>query len=84
MTYQEQKVEILALLEQAEEELNKVGGGASAKHVAEDLRSKQALSVALREATENMLRKLRDLGSGLAAVAAPDKKAIITKEVSFR
>lgn len=83
LSYQEQKDEILALLERAEEELNKVGRGLSAKHVAEELKSKQVLSVGLREATETMLRRLQDFASGLAAVAAPDKKTLINKEVSL-
>lgn len=83
LTYQEQKNEILTLLERAEDELRHVGSGPSSKDIAADLRSKQDLSVALREATESMLRKLRDLGSSLMAVAAPEKKPVITKEVSF-
>lgn len=58
-----------------------VGSGASPRHIAAELQSKQDLSVALREATENMLKKLRDLGANLVAVAAPENKPIITKEV---
>lgn len=70
------------MLERADKELKQVGSGMSSKHISGELRSKQELSKALREATENMLRRLRDLGTNLASVAAPEKKSIVVKEVS--
>lgn len=79
--YREQKDEIVALLEQAEAELRKMVPGHDPRQVAADLQAKQDMSVALREATEDMLRKLRDLCAALCAVAPPDRKPVLQKEV---
>ncbi|XP_039285327.1 nesprin-1-like [Nilaparvata lugens] len=82
LNYQEQKDEILALLEKAEEELRKINAGNyDSRHISTELRSKQELSSALREAMESMLCKLRDLSAGLSSVTAPDRKPLIAKEV---
>lgn len=70
------------MLEKAENELKNVGSGLAPQHIADELRSKQELNRALKEATEQMLRRLRDLASNLSGVAAPDRKPIIIKEVS--
>ncbi|XP_075225316.1 muscle-specific protein 300 kDa isoform X2 [Lycorma delicatula] len=82
LTYQEQKDEIIELLEKAEEEIKKCAvGGRDSRFITNELRSKQELSISLREATENMLRKLRDLSAGLTGVTAPERKPVIVKEV---
>jgi nesprin-1 len=80
--YKEQKDEILKLLEQAEGELKKVAPGTyDSQKVAADLQAKQDMSVALRKATEEMLRKLRDLCSTLSTMTAPERKPLLQKEV---
>ncbi|XP_071454862.1 muscle-specific protein 300 kDa-like [Hetaerina americana] len=80
--YKEQKDEILKLLEQAEKELKKITPGHDSRHVAADLQAKQDMSIALREATEEMLKKLRDSCAKLTTVAAPEKKPLLLKEVT--
>jgi len=71
------------LLEQAEGELKRVAPVAyDSKKVATDLQAKQDMSIALRKATEEMLRKLRDLCSTLTTMAAPERKPLLQKEVS--
>ncbi|KAF4531687.1 hypothetical protein B566_EDAN017473 [Ephemera danica] len=79
--YREQKDEIVALLEQADAELRKMIPSNDLRQIAADLQTKQNLSVALREATEEMLKKLRDLCAALAAVVPP-KKPVLEKEVT--
>ena len=81
--YKEQKDEILKLLEQAEGELKKVAPVAyNSQKVTADLQAKQDMSIALRKATEEMLRKLRDLCSTLTTMTAPERKPLLQKEVS--
>jgi len=71
------------LLEQAEAELKKVAPVAyDSQKVAADLQAKQDMSIALRKATEEMLRKLRDLCSTLTTMTAPERKPLLQKEVS--
>ena len=82
-TYHEQKNEILSLLERAENELKNVGSGLAPQHIAEELRNKQEWNRALKEAMEQMLRRLRDLSTNLTGVTAPDRKPVIIKEVSY-
>jgi nesprin-1 len=82
--YKEQKDEILKLLERAEGELKKLAPVAyDSQKVAADLQAKQDISIALRKATEEMLRKLRDLCSTLTTMTAPERKPLLQKEVSF-
>jgi nesprin-1 len=80
--YQEQKDEILELIKQAELELSKMSGGTSPKNIAAELQAKQDIGIALREATEDMLRKLRDICAALCKVTAPEKKPALQKEVN--
>ena len=80
--YNEQKQEIVHLLAQAEGELKKI----SSKHyyygnLPAELQAKQDMSIQLREATEEMLRRLRDLCSNLLKLAPPEKKPTLEKEV---
>ncbi|KAK9694281.1 Spectrin repeat [Popillia japonica] len=80
--YAEQKQEILNLLAQADQELKKL----SSKHynysnLPAELQAKQNMSVHLREATEEMLRRLRDLCTNLVKIAPPEKKPALEKEI---
>lgn len=81
--YNEQKNEILMLLAQAEEELKRISPGQyNSSNIAADLQAKQEMSIHLRKATEDMLRKLRDLCVSLVDLAAPDKQPLLRKEVT--
>ncbi|XP_059468655.1 muscle-specific protein 300 kDa isoform X2 [Neocloeon triangulifer] len=80
--YQEQKDEILKLIEQAEAELSRLTGGIDPRKIVADLQAKQEIGIALREATEDMLRKLRDICAALCKVTAPEKKPALQKEVA--
>lgn len=71
--YRSQRDDILNLLGQAEFELKKLVPKHDPKLVAIELRAKQDMSIALREATENMLRRLRELAESLGSVAGPEK-----------
>lgn len=83
-TYNDQKDEIIHLLEKAENELQKVSsGGPDNKQLAMELQVKQDLSVALRKATETMLCRLRDLCAALSNVTVPEQKPLLLKEVLF-
>lgn len=60
--YEKQKADIIGLLDKAEDELKRIlPGASSALEVTEDLKMKQSLNVELRKATEDTLRKLKDL-----------------------
>lgn len=81
--YQQQKEEVLTLIEQAESELRNVESGYhDSSQVSTDLQSKHELSISLRKAAEEMLKKLRDVYSSLSEVAAPEKRPILEKEVT--
>lgn len=79
--YREQKDVLVTLLVRADAELRSVSRGGNALRVAEELREKQETCRALREATETLLRRLRDLYASLCAVTAPACKPILHKEV---
>lgn len=82
--YKDQKKEILELLERAERELMNVKGKPSRpKDILEELKEKQELSRSLRLATEELLKKLRELCALLTSMTAPERKPILQKEVSF-
>jgi len=81
LEYRSQRDDIMQLLGQAEEELKKIVPKHDPKQVAADLRAKQDMSAALREATENMLKRLRDLAQSLGEVSGPDKQPVFEKEV---
>lgn len=81
--YKDQKKEIVELLERAERELKQVKGKHSrAKDIANELRDKQELSKALRIATEELLKKLRELCQTLCTMTAPERKPLLQKEVT--
>ncbi|KAK3930234.1 Nesprin-1 [Frankliniella fusca] len=81
-SYCEQRDALSALLARADAELRSVSRGGNALRVAEELRDKQATCKALREATETMLKRLRDLYAALCAVTAPDTKPVLQREVT--
>lgn len=81
--YTDQKNEILELLARADRELKKLSPGQyNSSNLPAELQAKQEMSIHLREATEEMLRKLRDLCKTLGQTTAPDNQTILEKEVS--
>ncbi|XP_014483634.1 PREDICTED: nesprin-1 isoform X6 [Dinoponera quadriceps] len=84
-TYQEQKDEILKLIEQAERELRQIESTSyyDAAQVTSDLQKQQEFGANLRKSTEEMMRKLRETHANLLqALASPSKKEILQKEVT--
>lgn len=80
--FDEQKTEILELLTRAHQELQRIAPGQyTSSNIPGDLQSKQELCIYLREVTEDMLRKLRDLASKLTEYTAPTKKPLVEREV---
>ncbi|XP_064211053.1 muscle-specific protein 300 kDa isoform X18 [Tribolium castaneum] len=76
--YSEQKQEILDLLHRAEQELKRISPSQyNSSNLPAELLAKQEMAVRLREATEEMLRRLRDLSRNLGVT---DQK--IEKEVT--
>ncbi|XP_046474495.1 muscle-specific protein 300 kDa isoform X6 [Neodiprion pinetum] len=81
--YQQQKEEVLNLIEQAEGELRGVETGChDSNQMSADLQSKHELSITLRKAAEEMLKKLRDVYSNLSEVTAPEKRPVLEKEIT--
>lgn len=81
--YTDQKNEILELLARADRELKKLSPGQyNSSNIPAELQAKQEMSIQLREATEEMLRKLRDLCRTLGETTAPDNHTELEKEVS--
>lgn len=80
--YRAQREDILRLLGEAESELKKLVPKHDPKKLAQDLRVKQDMSVALREATEDMLKRLRNLSTSLQNVSSPAQRPVLEKEVS--
>lgn len=82
-SYTGQKNEILELLARAEQELKLISPGQyNLSNITADLQAKQDMAIHLREATEDMLKKLRDLCMSLMNFAPPDKKPLLEKEVT--
>ncbi|ODN01313.1 Nesprin-1 [Orchesella cincta] len=79
--YRSQREDILHLLQQAESELKKLVPKHDPKKLAADLRTKQDMSVALREATEDMLNRLKNLSQSLSSVSSPAQRPVLEKEV---
>lgn len=70
-------------MEQAERELKKMKGKPNtSRDTVHELRDKQELSKALRLATEELLKRLRELCESLGSMTAPDRKPLLQKEVS--
>lgn len=82
--YKGQKKEISELLERAEQELKQMQGKPASRDVVRELKEKQELSKALRQATEELLKRLRELCLSLTAVTAPERKPLLQKEVSVK
>lgn len=83
--YQEQKNEILKLIEQAEKELHQIELASyyDAAQVSSDLQKKQELNANLRKSAEEMMRKLRETYTNLSqTLTPPSKKEILEKEVT--
>lgn len=82
-SYSDQKNEILELLARADRELKKLSPGQyNSSNLPAELQAKQEMSIHLREATEEMLKKLRDLCRTLGQTTAPDNQSLFEQEVS--
>lgn len=78
--YTKTKNELMEIIKRAEDELKTVSDDNkhNSQEISIQLRSKQELSIALREAAENMLNKLRDISHNLHI---PEKEFSIDNEV---
>lgn len=78
--YTKTKNEIMEIIKKAESELKTVSDDNKhdSREISMQLRSKHELSLALREAAENMLNKLRDISQNLHV---PEKEFALEKEV---
>ncbi|XP_017768073.1 PREDICTED: nesprin-1 [Nicrophorus vespilloides] len=81
--YSHQKTEILELLAKADLDLKRLAPGQyNSSNLASELQAKQEMAIHLREMTEELLRRLRDLCSKLAEIAPADKKFELQQEVT--
>ncbi|XP_012271233.1 nesprin-1 isoform X8 [Orussus abietinus] len=81
-SYQQQKEEILRLVEEADDELRRAEAGyCNVARIAEDLRGKQELGESLKKAAEQMTKKLRDIHGSLSQVTTPERRTILEREV---
>lgn len=81
--YSDQKEEIINLLHKAEQELKNIAPGQhNSSNLTSDLQAKQEMSIHLRKATEDMLKRLRDLCSNLCQIAAVENQPLLQKEVT--
>lgn len=80
MEYTKTKNELIEIIKKAEDELKTVSDDNkhNSQEISMQLRSKQELSIALREAAESMLNKLRDISQNLHI---PEKEVSIENEV---
>lgn len=78
--YTKTKNEVMEIIRKAENELKTMSDDNkhNSKEISMQLRSKQELSLALREAAESMLNKLRDISQNLHI---PEKEFDIQNEV---
>lgn len=84
-TYQNQKEEILRLIEQAKKELRQIELASyyDAAQVSSDLQKKQEFNANLRKSAEEMVRKLRETYTNLSQMPTPpSKKEILEKEIT--
>lgn len=81
--YKEQKTEVLKLMTQAEEELNRVKSSvySDAAQMSADLQNKQEFSSTLEKSAKEMMTKLRDIQSNLSDVTPLEKKELVDKEI---
>lgn len=82
--YDEQKNEILKLIAQAEDELNRLKSLSyyNASQVTADLQQQQELCSSLRKNALQMIGKLKDLYTNLANVTVPETRPKLSEEVS--
>lgn len=80
--YTKTKNEVMEIIRKAENELKTMSDDNkhNSKEISMQLRSKQELSLALREAAENMLNKLKDISQNLHI---PEKQFDIENEVKL-
>lgn len=78
--YTKTKNEVMEIIKKAENELKNLSDDNkhNSREISIQLRSKQELSLALREAAENMLNKLKDISQNLHI---PEKEFSIENEV---
>lgn len=83
-TYKQQKEEIQKLIEQANQELRRVGitGFHDAAQVSSDLQVKQELSSTLRKSGDEMMRKLRDTHASLSAIMPAERRSMLQREIT--
>lgn len=81
MEYTKTKNDVMEIIKRAESELKTVSDDNKhdSREISMQLRSKQELSLALREAAESMLNKLKDISQNLHV---PEKEFVIENEVS--
>lgn len=58
------------------------GKPGTSRDTVNELRERQELNKALRIATEELLKRLKELCESLSAVTAPERKPLLQKEVS--
>ncbi|XP_008555407.1 muscle-specific protein 300 kDa isoform X6 [Microplitis demolitor] len=83
-SYQEQKEEVIKLVNSANEEMQKVKTTTyyDASQVSSDLRAKQELSSNLKKSSEEMMSKLRETTNQLTEMMPSDKRLIIHEEIT--
>ncbi|XP_043492348.1 nesprin-1 [Polistes fuscatus] len=81
--YEEQKGEILRLMKQAEEELNRVKSSVynDAAQMSADLQNKQEFTTNLDKSAKEMITKLREIQTNLSDVTPTEKIEFIEKEI---
>lgn len=80
--YSEQKEEIIELMQKAEQELKRLPPSQyNSSNLPSELSAKQQTAIYLREETEKMLRRLKELAQNLSKVTPNEKKPLIEKEV---
>ena len=84
MEYTEQKAEIIKLLDQAEDDLREIFERHQVDPVkmASDVVHNKGFIEQLREATEDMISKLKHLSEALSKMTHSDHKPIIETEVN--
>lgn len=80
--YEQQKNEILRLIEQAERELERINALESynLSLMEAELRSKRELSEAMRRAAADMLKKLQETHRDLMNITTPERKPVLEEE----
>ena len=79
--YQEQKADINKLLLKAEEELKQTYSSFDPLKIASELRARHEAGVELRKATEEILRKMRNVLEELSSWVGPDQRRILEEEL---